>query len=696
MPSCNNPLLLPCTQELPRKVGIIGAGTIGPDIGYYLKSAIPDLSLVLTDLSQDALERAVARFHKYAQKGLSRGKLTPVQAQKVSQNLSVSLDYESLTGCDWVIEAASENLDLKKQIFSRVETVTDRNCLITSNTSSIPAQLLFAHLRHPERATVTHFFAPAFRNPIVEVIDWEQADPMLLQQLRWLFYMTGKTPLVTRDVVCFMLDRIFDNWCNEAGLLLTDATPAQVDQVAARYVHAGPFFVLNMAHGNPIIIETNTLQAELEGPHYRPADIFREAEDSKQGAGRGDRSRHGRLWDEAGQWLTFEPGAKAADINLPEPLAAEISDRLLGVLFSQSVNILDRNIGTAADLELGCRLAFAFRKGPLELMRELGATETRRILTKFTRARPGMPGPQRPLSAYQALHRFILVDELEDIKIITLRRPEALNALHDEMTDDILSLLQRHEDDPHTAGFIITGYGVTAFCAGADIGKFPAMLGDAERSADYARACSRLLVHLDNCKKPVVAALNGMALGGGLELAVRCHGIVATANVWLQFPEITLGIAPGLGAMVAPYRRWPAAATTFHGMLLRAEQLSAAHAQRLGIVAELVPDHGSLLPAALRQLRALGSQRPQWPDDPVSIVAPPAVEETPCSASGLRLSREVTALMRQAIIDAAAAGSLDEALEAGYVAFGASACTAAARVGISAFMEKTKPDFTGT
>ena len=72
-----------------------------------------------------------------------------------------------------------------------------------------------------------------------------------------------------------MLDRVFDNWCNEAALLLEDATAAEIDSVASAYVHAGPFFVLNLAHGNPIIVETNTLQADEEGEHYRPAPIFR-------------------------------------------------------------------------------------------------------------------------------------------------------------------------------------------------------------------------------------------------------------------------------------------------------------------------------------------------------------------------------------------------------------------------------------
>ena len=96
--------------------------------------------------------------------------------------------------------------------------------------------------------------------------------------LRRLFAQTGKVPLVTADAPCFMLDRVFDNWCNEAALLLGDASAAQIDSVAAEFVHAGPFFVLNLAHGNPIIIETNTLQADEEGEHYRPAPVFRSVE----------------------------------------------------------------------------------------------------------------------------------------------------------------------------------------------------------------------------------------------------------------------------------------------------------------------------------------------------------------------------------------------------------------------------------
>src|SRR5690606_20036141 len=144
-----------------------------------------------------------------------------------------------------------------------------------------------------------------------------------------------------------------------------------------------------------------------------------------------------------------------------------------------------------------------------------------------------MPMPQKPLADYQKFRRFILVDDVDGVKVITLRRPEALNAIHDEMTDEILAVIREHENDPATVGFIITGYGTRAFSAGADIGRFPSKLGDREGMIEYAKYCSRLLVHMDQCKKPIVAALNGFTLGGGLELVMRCHGIVATTNAWM-------------------------------------------------------------------------------------------------------------------------------------------------------------------
>ncbi len=669
VPRYQNPLLIQPDRPLPASVAIIGAGTIGPDLAYYLKSAIPGLELVLIDIAQGALDRATQRIEGYVDKGLKRGKLTAQQAAGVRENLSTSLDYSAMADCDWVLEAATENLELKRKIFSEVEAIVGREALITSNTSSLPAVRLFSHLQHPERATVTHFFAPAFRNPIVEVVNWEQVDPDTLAWLRWVFCVTGKVPLVTADALCFMLDRVFDNWCNEAGYLLELASAAEIDSVSREFVHAGPFFVLNMANGNPIIIEANSLQASEEGEHYRPAPIF----------GSVDR------------WRTISSGE---ELTVPAANAENIRDRLLGILFSQSVDILDRDIGNKADLDLGCRLALGFKAGPLQLMESIGEKDTSRVLGKLAADRPGMPMPSHSPEHYTDFRRFILIDRIDNVCVITLRRPEALNALHDELNDEILDVIRHHEDDQNIVGFVITGYGVKAFSAGADIGRFPSMLGDAEAAAEYSRACSRVLNHLDQMQKPVVAALNGMALGGGLELAIRCHGLVAVRDAWMQFPEITLGIVPGIGAMVVPYRRWPNASTAFHAMLRQAHKLDASQAFELGILDAVVDDHQALLPQAVELVQQLVQSPRHIPEQPVTLVALSDIKAQ--STDGQALSREVLGIMERAIEQAAAAKSLSEALETGYAAFGASACTAAAREGIDAFLEHRPPDFKQT
>ena len=664
-----NPLVAAPTRPLPRHVAIIGAGSIGPDIGYYLKSALPGIELTLVDVAQAPIDAALKRLSDYAQKAGARGRMSADESAAVMRGVRGTVDYDAIRGCDWVIEAATENLALKRRIFAEVEARVADDAIVTSNTSSLPAARIFADMLHPGRATVTHFFAPAWRNPAVEVIDWAGAGPGLVDHLRRVFCATGKLPLVTSDAACFMLDRIFDNWCNEAAMLLDRATAAEIDSVAGEFVHAGPFFVLNLARGNPIIVETNTLQADEEGEHYRPAAIFRSVDD----------------------WATVPPGKQ---VDVAPATAAAIRDRLLGVLFSQAVDILDRGIGSEADLDLGCRIALGFKRGPLELLREVGEVEATRILDRFVRERPGMPMPKRPLAEYQRYLRHVLVDDVDGVRVITLRRPEAMNALHDEMTDEILDVIRRHERDDAVRGFVITGYGTRAFCAGGDIGRFPSMLGDADASAQYARDCSRLLVHLDAMTKPVVAALNGMALGGGFELAIRCRAIVAMRDAWMQFPEITLGILPGIGAMVVPYRRWPGAATVFHGMLRQAEKLTAARAHELGIVAALADDPRELVTVAVRQVRSLAGLPGNLARGPVAL---PALEPiAPATANGMTLSATAIALMEDAIRGAAAASTLASALEVGYRAFGASACTAAAREGISAFVERRRADFTKT
>jgi Enoyl-CoA hydratase/carnithine racemase len=336
-------------------------------------------------------------------------------------------------------------------------------------------------------------------------------------------------------------------------------------------------------------------------------------------------------------------------------------------------------------------VALAFKKGPLDVMRYLGEPETKRIIETFQKDRPGFPGPLKPLATYQDFPRHLLIDVIEGVKIITIRRPQFMNAINDEVNNEILSAIQEDVANNAIKGFVITGYGDRAFCAGAEIGKFPQMLGNAEASAKFARECSNLLLYIDSMQKPVAAAVNGLALGGGLEVAIRCHSIVASKNASFQFPEITLGILPGIGGCIVPYRKWPQAATVFHEMLQLGKSIKVQEAQRIGMVKKVADDYSSTIKAAIEEVNNLQGKTQRIPDGKVDLEAMQPVENP--MAGNLALSREAVSIVGKTIKDAAAANTFQEALEIGYRGFGAIACTEAAKEGISAFQQRREPNF---
>jgi enoyl-CoA hydratase/3-hydroxyacyl-CoA dehydrogenase len=664
-PSSFNPLFTKPVRPVPKEIAIIGAGTIGPDIGYYLKSAMPDIKLYLVDIVEEPLSMAKKRIGTYVQKAVDRRKMKEDQAQAVIDNIIYTMDYNQINNCDLVIEAATENIPLKQKIFDSVEKIVGKDTIITSNTSSIPADRLFLKMKKPERTTITHFFAPAWRSLPVEVISWERGSQDVVDYLSWFFATTGKAPIITDNAICFMLDRIFDNWCNEAGYLLDHASASQIDSVVEEFVFAGPFFVLNMSNGNPIIIETNTLQME-EGAHYKPATIFGSVD----------------------KWLTHRPGRTVA---VPEDIKNTIRDRMLGILFSQSFDIVDRGIGTMEDLNFGCQIALGFKKGPLDIMREIGEAEVSRIMKRFEDERPGFPQAKRPFSVYQDFNRYLLVDEIDGVKIITIRRPQAMNAISDEINNEILKVLKENIDDPAVTGFVITGYGNAAFSAGADIGKFPATLGNKDAAAQYAKDCADVQLFMDTMEKPIVAAINGMALGGGLEIAIRCHSMVSTKNAFFQFPEITLGILPGIGGCIVPYRKWPQGASIFNEMLCLARRLTVKEAHDIGMVASISDNYSDMIQSAVKEVHSIAGNIKRIPEGKVDIPEM-SIPDNPMSGK-LPLSKEAISIIIKTVKEGAAADSLREALEIGYQGSAEIACTDAAKEGISAFLEKRKPEF---
>ena len=664
-PSYRNPYLIESDRPLPDEMAVIGAGHIGPDIAFYLRTALPEKKLYLVDVVEEPLKKAEERYKGYTEKGIQKKKMTPEMADKILGNIVYTSDYNDIKNCGLVIEAATENLGLKRKIFNTLEDITSEDTILTSNTSGIPAHEIFSNLKHPERTTITHFFAPAWRSLPVEVINWEGASPELLNYLLWFFANTGKIPLMTANVYSFLLNRIFENWSSEATFLLDRATSLQVDSVAEELVAAGPFFVMNFTGGNPLIYESQKRRVG-ERACYEPSPSLLSVD----------------------TWKVNRPGTK---VDMPEDLKEWIGDRLRGLVFSQCFDIADRSIGTRSDLNLGTVIGLAFKKGVFEIMSDLGKREVERIVENFASERPGFPLPKQDIANYTDFPKDILVDDMNGVRIISIRRPQAANALGAYTCDEILTELKKGEEDPSIKGFIITGYGTKAFCAGADINGFIPTIGNYSAGMALSRGSSKVIEYINGMDKPVVAAVNGLAMGGGVELAVACHSIVADKKAFFQLPEITLGIFPGMGGAVIPYRKWPKAYEKINAMVTQAERLTSAEAKELGIVATVTDGYLNMIKTAIDEVNKLAGNVPRIPDGPVDIpeFTPPAEPK----AGDMPLSKEAMGILANVINEGAAANSFKNAMEIAYRYSGEISCIDAPKEGVFAFLKKRKPDF---
>ena len=254
----------------------------------------------------------------------------------------------------------------------------------------------------------------------------------------------------------------------------------------------------------------------------------------------------------------------------------------------------------------------------------------------------------------------VLYEKRDGIAYVTINRPKVLNALNTPTWKDLRTAFENARDDVAVRGVILTGAGNKAFVAGADISELAHVAAfEAEQSSRFGQ---EVLDVIENLGKPVVAAVNGFALGGGCETAMACTIRIASDSAKFGQPEVTLGLVPGGGGT----QRLPRLVGKGRALqlILSGETISAQEAYRIGLVNEVVPA-AELIPRAEAILKKIGSNAP--------IAVKFALEAT---NKGLETSQ--------------GEGSL---LEAAY--FGLCAATDDKREGTTAFLEKRAPQFHG-
>lgn len=257
-------------------------------------------------------------------------------------------------------------------------------------------------------------------------------------------------------------------------------------------------------------------------------------------------------------------------------------------------------------------------------------------------------------------HTTLLTETRDGITVVTINRPDKLNALNAAVIAELALEVERIAGDPAVRAAIITGAGPKAFVAGADIGELAAC--DPARAEALSRKGSAVFRRLETCGKPVLAAVNGFALGGGCELAMACHIRLATEHARFGQPEVKLGTIPGYGGTVRLTRLVGRGRAI--ELLTSAAMIDAAEACRIGLVNRVVAA-AQLLPESEKLLRAILA------NGPLAVAA--------C----LRL------------VDEQESRPLDEALGLESGRFGMLAGTADFREGTAAFLAKRTAGFRG-
>tara|TARA_R110000868_G_scaffold6550_2_gene36989 strand:- start:62578 stop:64635 length:2058 start_codon:yes stop_codon:yes gene_type:complete len=229
------------------KVGILGAGTMGGGIAMnFLSAGIP---VTLVEREQAPLDRGVATIRKNYERSAARGKLTGEQVEAAMARLNPTLEFDQLADCDLVIEAVFELMEIKKDVFRRLDAIAKHGAILASNTSYLNIDEMAAETKRPESVLGLHFFSPANIMRLLEVVRGAKTSPAVLKTVMALAKTIGKVAVISGVCPGFIGNRMLSPRQREAqALLLEGATPWEVDRALTEFgMPMGPFQMADLA-----------------------------------------------------------------------------------------------------------------------------------------------------------------------------------------------------------------------------------------------------------------------------------------------------------------------------------------------------------------------------------------------------------------------------------------------------------------
>jgi len=564
------------------RVAVLGAGSMGHGITEI--TALAGYDVVMRDIEQDIVDEGYEDIQWSLEK-LSEKGLIDQDPAEVLDRIETAVDLEAaVENADLVIEAAPENLELKRDIYGQLDDFTPDHTILASNTSSLPISDIAEATSRPGQVVGMHFFNPPVKMELVEVIYGDETTDETAETAYDFVESIDKTPIyVRKDVRGFVVNTVLGPFMNEAAWMVSE-DEAAVEQADACMVHQrgypmGPFELSDMTGidigyhvrkeaGEPIppVIEENVENDEL-----------------------GKKTGKGFYDYEDGDGPTYEPGdGEGFDWLRPEAMMVNEAAALIG-----------QDVATAEAIDTGMRLGAGFPEGPCRRADKIGLDEIIEKLealyeqTGAERYQPadslvelvenGHTGEDAGQGFYEYggddgerdYHTINYTLDDRGLLAIELDRPERLNAINPDLRDELEHLLQTVDVD-EVRCVTIEGAGDRAFSAGADITSF----SGAEPTE--MMEVTEMYEILNDFPRPTIAKIDGYCLGGGHELALACDLRVATTDSEFGFPEIDLGLLPGGGGTQRAMRLMGEARAK--ELIFRGNRIDAERAAEWGLV----------------------------------------------------------------------------------------------------------------
>ena len=562
--------------------------------GIAQKSATEGFSVQMIDSEKQWLDKGHATIDKFLQEAIERRIFRPEKAADIKDKIQGVVGHENVSpDIDLVIEAVYEDLELKQEIFSSLDSTCNENTILATNTSSLSVNELAKHVERKDRFVGMHFFYHPAKNRLIELIPAETTSKETMDAVEQYCKTMGKVIIRVSDSPGFCVNRHFVIWLTEACRLLEEgvASAAQIDGVAITEfnIGLGPFELMNLTGPTIALHATDYLSEQLSTPRFAAPGNMRSLVES------------GGLW-EIGE-----------DSDCDEETTRRVKERLMGQTFAVSSQIVDEGICSMEDVNRGALVGLRWGKGPFELVNQVGVTEAARMAQDYAEL-AGLDLPEWFTQRTEPFEfRFVDVDVDDGIATVLINRPEAMNALNVLVVRQLGQAIAELNARTDVNTIVLEGAG-KAFVAGADVKFFVDKIEEDSFSEidDFTRDGHRVLNMIENSPHTTIALTTGLALGGGLELALSADFRIGSEKTMLRFPETSIGIYPGLGGSQRTPRICGIEAARF--AVLAGNFMNAETAKALGLITHLV-DPSEVI-STIREISSTGKPEVKYPGSP--------------------------------------------------------------------------------